>query len=62
MHLNCVGEDSREPLGLQEDQTSQPSRKSTQNIHWKDYETPILWPLQYCKELTTGKDPDAGKD
>ena len=30
-----AGEDSCESLGLQ-DQTSQPERKSTLNIHWKD--------------------------
>ena len=35
--LNCgVGEDSRESLGLQGDQSSQFKRKSTLNIHWKD--------------------------
>ena len=38
MLLNCgVGEDSWESLGLQGDQTSQSSRKSVQNIHWKDW-------------------------
>ena len=37
MLLNCgVGEDSWESLGLQGDQTSQSSRKSVLNIHWKD--------------------------
>ena len=37
MLLNCdVGEDSWESLGLQ-DQTSQSWRKSTLNIHWKDW-------------------------
>ena len=35
--LNCgVGEDSSESHGLQGDQTSQFSRRSTLNIHWKD--------------------------
>ena len=33
--MNCgVGEDSRESLGLQGDQTSQSQRKSMLNIHW----------------------------
>ena len=37
MLLNCgVGEDSWESLGLQ-DQTSQSWRRSTLNIHWKDW-------------------------
>ena len=31
------GEDSWESLGLQGDQTSQSSRKSVLNIHWKDW-------------------------
>ena len=30
-------EDSRESLGLQGDQSSQSQRKSTLNIHWKDW-------------------------
>ena len=35
--LNCgVGKDSRESLGLQGDPTSPFSRKSLQNVHWKD--------------------------
>ena len=35
--FNCdAGEDSREFLGLQGDQTSQSKGKSTLNIHWKD--------------------------
>ena len=38
MLLNCgVGEDSWESLGLQGDPTSQSSRKSVLNIHWKDW-------------------------
>ena len=38
MLLNCgVGEDSWESLGLQGDQTSQSTRKSVLNIHWKDW-------------------------
>ena len=37
MLLNCgVGEDSRESLGLQGDQTSQSQRESILKIHWKD--------------------------
>ena len=36
MLLNCVvGEDSRESLGLQEEQTSSSKRKSFLNINWK---------------------------
>ena len=38
MLLNCsAGEDSRESLGQQGDQTSQSYRKWTLNIHWKDW-------------------------
>ena len=38
MPLNCGGgEDSWESLGLQGDQTSWLQRKSTLNIHWKDW-------------------------
>ena len=37
MLLNCGGEDSWESLGLQEDQTNPPERKSFLNIHWKDW-------------------------
>ena len=62
--LNCSPrEESWECLGLQ-DWTSQSQRKSILNIHWKDW----CWswssnPLAaWCKELLTGKDPDAGKD
>ena len=65
MLLNCgVGEDSWEPLGQQEDQTSQISRKSIQNIPWKVW----CWSWSsntlatFCEELTHRKDPDAGKD
>ena len=37
MLLNCgAGEYFGESLGLQGDQTSQPYRKSTLSIHWKD--------------------------
>ena len=65
MLLNfAVGEDSWESLGLQGDPTSRSFRKSTLNIHWKDW----CWSWSsnnlttWCKELTHWKDPDAGKD
>ena len=62
---NCgVGEDSWQSLGLQGDQTSLSYRKSTLNIHQKDWcwaEAPILWPPD-AKSWLIGKDPDAGKD
>ena len=57
MLLNCVvGEDSWESLGLQGHQTSQSSRKSVLNIHWKDW----CWSWSsalttWCKELTHWK-------
>ena len=58
MLLNCgVGEDSWESLGLQGDQTSQSSRKSVLNIHWKDW----CWSWSsntlgtWCEELTHWK-------
>ena len=65
MFSNCsAGEDSRQSLGLQEDQTSQ----STGNQPWiftgstdAGGETPILRPTD-AKSWLTGKDPDAGKD
>ena len=38
MLLNCgVGGDSRDSLGLHDDQTSQSWKKSILNIHWKDW-------------------------
>ena len=50
MLLNyCVGEDSWETLGLQGDQTSQYSRKSVLNIHWKDWWLKLK--LQYFGHL-----------
>ena len=65
MLSNCgAGEDSWEFLGLQGDQTSQSERKSILNIHWKDWywsrssSTLATW----WEELTSGKDPDAGKN
>ena len=52
-----------ESLGLQGDQTSQSQRKSTMNIHWKDW----CWSWRSntspdVKNWLTGKDPVAGKD
>ena len=64
MLINCgVGEDSWEFLE-QQDQTSQSWRKSTLNIHWKEWcwsWTPIHWP-PHVKCQLTGKHRDAGKD
>ena len=49
-----AGEDSSESLGWQGDQNVKPSRKSTLNIHWKDWcEGLATW----CKELTHWKRP-----
>ena len=57
--LNCgVGKDSWESFGFQGDKTSQSSRKSVLNIHWKadaEAETPILWP-PHVKSWLIGKD------
>ena len=64
MLSNCgAGEDSREPLKKQGNQTSQSSRKSILNIHWKH----LCWSwssniLPDVKSQFIGKDPDAGKD
>ena len=65
MLLNCgAGEDFWESLGQHGDQASQSWRKSTLNIHWKDWcwswssKTLATW----CEELTRGKDLNAGKD
>ena len=64
MLLNSgAGEDSWESVVLK-DQTSQFQRKSTLNIHWKDWcwaEAPILWPPDGMSQFI-GKDSDAGKD
>ena len=50
MLLNCgVGEDSWESFELQGNQTSQSSRKSVLNIHWKDW--CWSWKLQYSGRL-----------
>ena len=63
MPLNCAAEeDSWESLGLQGDQTSQSYRKSTLNIHWKDWCWSSNTLTTWCKERTHWKDPDAGKD
>ena len=58
MLLNCgVEEDSWESLGLQGDLTSPSYRKSTLNIHWKDW----CWSWSsnalaiWCEEPTHGK-------
>ena len=58
MLSNCgAGEDSLESLRQQGDQTSQPWRKSTLNIHWKDWcwswSTNIL--ATWCEEPTHWK-------
>ena len=62
MLLNCgVGDDSWESLGLQGDQSSQSSRKSVLNIHWKDW----CWSshvLATWYEELIWKEPDAGRD
>ena len=73
MLLNCgFGEDSWESLGLQGDQTSQSSRKSILNIHWKDWcwswnsftfvtwwEEPTNWKRLWCWErLKVGGERD----
>ena len=63
---NCGGgEDSWESPGQQQDQTSQPSGKSTLNtlIGRTDTEAegPVFWSPDANSQLT-GKDPDAGKD
>ena len=60
MLLNCgLREDSWESLGLQGDQSSPSKRKSTLNIHWKDW--CLSWSSNtlatWCKELTHWKRP-----
>ena len=56
---NMVLEKTLESLGLQGDQTSQSSRKSVLNIHWKDWcwswnpNSLAIW----CEELTHWKRP-----
>ena len=60
MLLNCgVGEDSCESPGLRGDQISQSYRKSTLNIHWKDWFwswNSNIW-ATWCEELTLWKRP-----
>ena len=71
----AVGEDSRESLRLLGDQTSQSSRKSVLNIHWKDwfwrwnsntlatwYEELTPWKRPWCWERlkVEGKGDDRG--
>ena len=53
MLSNCAREDSGEPLGQQEDQTT--GRTDA------EAEVPILWPPD-AKSRLMRKDPDAGKD
>ena len=63
MLLNCGAEESWESLGLQGDQTSQFSRKSTLNTHWRDWcwswssTTSIIWweELTHWISLMLGK-------
>ena len=60
-NFTSLSKDSWEPLGLQWDQTSPSQRKSTLNIHWKDWcwssNTLATW---YWR--LTGKDHNARKD
>ena len=65
MLLPCgAGEDSWESLELQGDPTSPSSRKSSLNIHWKDW----CWSWSsnslatWYEEPTYWKNPDAGKE
>ena len=51
------------PLDFKEIKSVNPKRKSTLNIHWKDWYwsyAPMLWPPD-LKSWLIGKDPDAGK-
>ena len=65
VYWNCgAWEDSWESFGLQRDQISQFLRKSTLNIHWKDW----CWSRNTNTLATSspllfiGKDSDSGKD
>ena len=61
MILNSgTGEDSWESLGQPGDQTSQSSRKSTPNIHWKDW--CWSWSFNTLATWFIGQDPDTRKD
>ena len=63
MPLNWgVGEDSSKSLGQQGDQTSQSERKSTLNIHWKDWWWSSSILVIRWEQMTHWKVPDAGKD
>ena len=56
MFLNCGGgEDFQEPLGHEEDQTSQSWSKSVLNIHWKDWWWSSNTSATWCNELTHWK-------
>ena len=58
MLLNCgVGEDPWESLRQKGDQASQSSRKSTLNIHWKDWCWNSNTLATWCIELTPWKRP-----
>ena len=58
MLLSCgVGEDSWESLEQPGDQTSQSLRKSTLNIHWKDWSWSYNTLATWCKEQTHWKRP-----
>ena len=52
MLLHCAGEDARWSFGQQGDQTSQSSRKSTLNTHWKDYCWDANTLASWCEEPT----------
>ena len=52
MFLNCDVEDCWDSHGLQGDQTSQSYRKSTLNIHWKDWCRSSNTLATWCKEPT----------
>ena len=62
-NLNCgVGQESQEPLAQQEDQTSQSQRKSTLNIHLKDWCWNSNTLAPDMKRWLIGKDSDARED
>ena len=64
MLLNCVGEDSWESLGLQEDSTVLPEGNQSWMFIGRtdvEVETLILWPPD-AKNWLIWKDPDVGKD
>ena len=63
MSLNCgAGGDSWESLGQQRDHTSQSSRKSSLNNHWKDWCWRSNTLAPDIKSQLIGKDLNAGKD